>query len=693
MWQENLRYFFGDQLAGKREHKDWEWITINYIWPSAQQEIAKLTKNHPKIIANPWDTNDADAAEAWKSHLQWQWEKGLNGRGMRLEQAKGILDAKLFGYRVSKVFWEPQCEWDDQQKRYMGDVRYKLWHPAEFWADGGEYIDDGNCGTVRYVPLEWAKARWPQHAKALEEDAPRFTQQEAQTWVGDHVRGNETNPAGYTKPSGSGGTDAGYLSGKNNRLLGLVNKEDKMSREPHKNDEVLIKISEIYFKDHEHVSQKEERDIPPERLMAQGAIYDGGDGFLYDAKTNKPFPDKPENWPKEVVRQWREPKYPNGRFVIRSGPVILNPKQQKWAYKKWPFHTVPHYLLPHMWQGSDGIQLYKTAQDMVNITVSHLTNNMKCYGDPKVAIETGALETNPRTKKAYKIGKGAGAVIRLAKGVLKRRGFEILPPAPISGQALSLYQLFAQEYKNIQGMQDIARGQKTTGEMSATESQWLALASNDRIALQSVFEDIWIVGICERVGQLCQDYYEPDRWVRIVGEDKVMGVQQITQKMKTIRFDVDILPATTLPYDEEKRAEKHLKAYEILSMPVVNPMLPEVLRDLEVTNWKKLIEQHEPWMLWMQFLQLYEAVKEGQITPEQGVQMIIQAAMQKFDEGQQSIEGVAAANAEKEKLDRERESIKAEGQKEGQQKERDRQQAKDEAKREAEAKSKAKEKK
>ena len=69
------------------------------------------------------------------------WEKGVNKRGMRLEQMQTILDQQLFGYSVTKVFWEDKVEWDGKQ--WLGDVKTKLWHPAEFWASDDERIDDG----------------------------------------------------------------------------------------------------------------------------------------------------------------------------------------------------------------------------------------------------------------------------------------------------------------------------------------------------------------------------------------------------------------------------------------------------------------------------------------------------------------------------------------------------------------------
>ncbi|MHC4603393.1 MAG: portal protein [Planctomycetota bacterium] len=650
MWQESLRYFFSDQLHGKKIHEDWDWIIVNYIWPSAIQEICKLAKNYPKILAHPWEDSDTDAAETWQSALQWIWEKGLRKGGMRLEQIKACLCGKIFGYRISKIYWEdrPDGAWDDKKKIWVGDVKHRLWHPAEFWASDREYIDEGNCGTVRYVDLAWAQHRWPDFKAQLKNNATSY--QEA-IKKGGHVIRGQVSSAGTYPSSGRGGIDKGMGTNDPSALLQLILQSDKMSGQQSVREEEreFVKISEQYRKNYDTTNEKLEGDVPEQELIDNGTIIPDNGQFL-DAKTKQPFPR--ENWPRRIVQEWKQPKYPYGQHVIRNEDVILNPDNQRYPYSRWPFIVTPHYLLPFMWQGVDAVQLYKSNQDMINVTVSHLVNNMKKFGDPRVLLETGAMAINPKTKKAFKVFSGAGSIIRLVKGAISRKAVSIVPPVPIGGGALQLYQLFSQEYKNMVGLQDISQGKKPPGEMSATESQYLALSSNDRIYLQSVFEDEWVRQIATLVAEICQDKYDADRFIRIVGEDKVIGTQQITQKMKTIRMDIDVEPGQTLPFDEQKRDANYEKAYAMLSQPMVNPMLPEMMRNYGITNWRKILQKHEAWILFFQFNQLYQAVKERKITPEQAIQMIIQAAKQRFEQDQNTVEGIEARNTEKGEFDK-----------------------------------------
>lgn len=628
MWTEGLKYFYGEQLADKEVHKNFDWVIVNYILPSSLQEIAKLSKNNPKIFCHPWSEDDTEAAETWQSKLNWDWQKGLNKHGMRLEQIAAILDGKLFGYRVSKIFWEDKDTWDEKTQQWVGNAKYRLWHPRNFWATGTEKIDDGDCGTQRYVTLEWAKIKWPEFAKELEKEADAF---------GESGMGKSPAPWG-SKSTGSAAAVAAGLSpgiaeqkqsaGLTNHIVDFVLSHIGESQPFNSDNEQakIVKIEEFYFRDYEEEDVKIEQDIPQQELLQTGQIIDNG-GIFIDAQTGLPL--TAANWPKNII-QYKRPKYPNGRFIIRCGKTILNPKEedQIYPYSRWPFVVLPHYLLPHLWQGFNAVELYRSMQDMINVSISFLFNYVKLFGAPKIGVEADSLAINPQTKKHYKLGLGAGAIIKFVRGGLER--FKIFPPAPMSPGVITLFQLFSQEFKNLTGLQSIARGERQPGGMTATEARELTISSNDRIALQSIYEDAWVKEVMTIVAEICQKKYEIDRWIRIVGEDNTIGAQQITQQMKDVKFDVDIEAGSQMPFDEEKKVMKYLQAYNILSNPNPNPLLPDLLRVLEIGNWKKILDQMESWQQFQQFKSLYDGVTSGQVAPEQAVQILTQKAIENY---------------------------------------------------------------
>lgn len=625
MWQQNLEYFLSEQTASDVRHKDWHQVVLNYIWPAIMQETAKLARNNPKIIVNPVEDNDADSAESWQGLLQWLWEHGLSDRGMRLDQIFGIVIGKIWGYRISKVFWEPKPDtgWDAKQKAWVGEVRHRLWHPAEFWSGETEFINEGNCGTRRPVDLQWAQARWPAQKEALGNQAVSYRE----AFGGDHVRGQSGSPGSTIDAVGTGKVDDGRL--RRGSLASLVRKIERMTgmQSEVEQDRKFVMLSEAYRKNRTEVKKSEQQVIPVEELVNSGFQLNEV-GQVLDPKTNEPL----DPMPIRTVREWDEPTHPRGQYIIRVNDVILNPKpeDQVYPYKHWPFIISPHYLLPFMWQGSDAVQLYKSTQDMINVTASHMTNNMLQFGDPRIAVEEDALaqDVKRKGKRAFRIFRGPGAIIRLARGGLKR--FRIEHPVPIGQGTLAMYQLFGQEFKNITGLQDVGAGRKTSGNQTKAEIQLLAISANDRVHLQSVFEDQWVKKVARQAGEIVQLHYPVGRVARIIGQDRVIGATEITQNLKALDLDVTIEPGQTLPFDEEKKIAKHAQAYEMLQQPIANPMLPEMLRVLEIPGWQKLLEKYEAWQLYFQFFQLFEAVKKGEVLPQDALKIIAQKATQLF---------------------------------------------------------------
>jgi hypothetical protein len=624
VWQEAMRYFFSDQDVGYRKHADWDYVVLNYIWPSTMQEIAKLAKNNPKIYALPHTDDDIDATEVWQGSINWQWQNRLR---MRLKQIAAIFDGKIFGYRVSRVYWDSKDHWDAKQRQWVGDVQYKLWHPQAFWSLADDDIDDGDCGSVRYVELDWAIQHWPGKEKELRSVAIEANSEEFLNFGDVKFRSAIANSELSETDTEEGTIKTVGNSISDIVLAGKINTDSKVK---------MVRISECFFKDYEEQSQKEEQDTPVETLLQEGTVFQGMDKRLFDTKTEQPY--NPAEWPKQTVAEWMQPKYPKGRYVLSVGEgdsrVILNDKEedQVWPFDRWPWVVKAHYLLPHMWQGVNAVTMYKSCQDTINVSASHLLNNLKQYGDPRMVIEQDAVAINPKTKKPWGIKSAAGAVLRLVKGGLSR--YKMEQPAAPSPSAMMLYSMFSQEYKNLTGLQNAAQGIKSTGKTTATEANYLMISSNDRIFLQSVYEDEWVKDVAWLFAVFMQEYYDVGRWVQIVGEEKGLGIQQITDRSKTVKFDLDVEAGSTLPYDDEKKIAKYKMGYDLMANPVANPMLPEMLRALEIPNYRQLLKKSESYQDYLGVVKIYEDIKSGKLQPQQAMQIIMQRLMQLTGGGQ-----------------------------------------------------------
>ncbi len=583
LWQDGLNYIWDNQLAGKTRRKGWERISINYIWPATIQEVALLSQQKAKIIALPGagDEQDHASAQVWQGGLQWQWDKELK---MTLKRIAATLDAKVFGYSVQKVWWEAKDKWDGRALDWVGKTRSEVLHPMFCGADPeAESPDDWEyCFTERDVRLGWAKQRWPEKSKKLEEAA---SQQSEITPEGSDDDDSLLHDDVDTGEKGEGRISSLIMSAKKLRYTGEV---EGVDRNEHPDDRV-IKLQEVYFRDYETRHHNVMEKIPQEELYAQGIMKADENNALYNPESGEQWND--QNWPTRTKREYDEPLYPTGRMVLRVHHTILNDElaDQRWNYKRWPLVITPNYILPHIWQGMGAVPMCKGLQDWMNVASSHLTNYLKFFGDPHLAVEEGALAIDQGLKKPRLHGY-AGAIWKFTRNSINR--FKVIDPPPLPKGVLEFFNLMGQEIRNQTGMQETIQGIGGKN-MTATEATRLNANSRLRVSLQSAIQHESLLGIAQRLAECNQKNWPVDKWVRIVGDNKQAEAAQITQKVKDVDFDIDLEIGTVMPFDKERRKEDHEKAAGYVGNPASFPMLPELLEVLEIPNASEIFSRSQ----------------------------------------------------------------------------------------------------
>jgi len=614
IWHTAIQYAWGQQLQGWTLNEDWEYIVVNRIYPLMFQTIAKLANNHPKILTQAWDDEQEGAteyAEKWAGHLQYLWESPYE-LNMRLKLIKGLLDCAVFGYLVGKTTWEakPRGGWNDTDKEWKGKVSQIFIHPANFWADpSAETLEDAeNCGSKRRVKLEWATNRWPDHKQAIEAEA--YTAEDPQYSAGDMIS--------YQDQKGS----TLSLSRQNmfSKLVNLImNKASETSTDLQGGDkQKYVDIEEIYWRDYSEKHVKIEDPVPEEILERQGKlIREPVTGLFIDPKTKKPL--KP--YPTQLTKEYDEPKFPSGRFVVRIGTTILNPKEEDQVYKesRWPFNVMPYHVLPHLWQGGNAVEMSRNNNDFLNITVSSMVNQVRRTADPTKVIEAGALAKGRDGKVRSKKDSitGLGRIIVAARGKLKAIANLEYPPLDASVPLLA--ELLKKDIDDQMFMQDVARGAAT--EKDQTKAEVIRLNQNalDYVGLQAVFLDKFIDDTATLVAELCQGNYEVGRLMKIIGDDIKSGIKA-NRVILDVRFDVNIEPGSTLPYDEQKKQQEYATAYKLLENPIPNPMIEDMLRVLNISKRKEILSRYQGLILFRKFIMMGQIL--GQLQPEKVQQFI-----------------------------------------------------------------------
>lgn len=610
MWREAIEYVWNEQLGHITDRNpDWDYIQINHIYPLMMQGIAKLSKNNPRILGRPWNDDDAEWSEIWQGLVQYTWEQVLD---MRLDCIKVLLDSGTFGYGVGKICWENKVNWDDNQQKWTGDVKHTIVHPANFWADptATRLKDARNLGTVRQVTLEWAINQWPEFEEELKEEAKKITDKEAQF---GGVLFNRTKTQIYENQT------AKTLGGKLKSIASMIfgSKKDSVDSQ-----QDYVYISEIYFKDEytEHI--KIEENIPSKILIERGdAIPEEGTGIL---KT--PDGKELDEWPKQTVREYDKPLFPRGRYVLKVGSTILNPEieDQQYSYSRWPFTVIPYHIIPHMWQGANAVEFAKGSQDMLNSTVSHLVQHVKLHSNPMTIVESGTLKKNKKGK-VRQLKNKAGEIILVEKA--RKDGIRQLPPQQIGTETFTLIQLLKKDIETQSFMNEVAQGATPSKDMSATQAARLDTNSHDMTGLRSVMLDKWIEGTAINIAEVIQKNYEPDRKLRIIGDNDMTRNILFNDDLRRVEWSLEIEPGSTLPFDEEVRKNNYMAAYKLLAEPVANPMLEDMLRVLNIARRDKILSKHQQTQIFKQFVALsQEAMQVMQLPPDK--QMLIKPQLE-----------------------------------------------------------------
>lgn len=611
IWLTAIQYAWGQQLQGWSLKEEWEYVVVNRIYPLMFQAISKLAGNDPKILTHAWDDEQEGAteyAEKWAGHLQYLWTSPYE-LAMRKKLIMGLLDCAVFGYMVGKTQWEPRPRggWDTTNKVWIGKVVEYFIHPGLFWADPSaeNLIDAENCGTKRRVKLEWAQNRWPKYKKEIEKEA--YTSSDPQYSAGDII----------TYKSQKGDTLSVSRQNMFSKLVDLILGKGAATGDSSSDELVAgekqryVDIEESYWRDYSTTHVKIEDNVPEDILLRQGKITKNEIGVFIDTETNEPV----KEWPQQVVKEYDEPKYPNGRFALRIGRTILNPEEKDQVYKenRWPFTVMPYHILPHMWQGGNAVEMSRHNNDFLNITVSSLVNQVRRTADPTKIVEAGALAKDRkgkiRTKKEDMTR--LGRIVVAAKGkvnAMKNWDYPPLDPA-----LATLVGILKQDIDDQMFMQDVARGASSKGDQTKAEIIRLNQNSLDYVGLQGIFLDQWIDDTATLIAEICQRNYEPKRLMKMLSGEQKKALK-INQGLLDVRFDVNIEPGSTLPFDEVKKQQEYATAYKLLENPVPNPMIEDMLRVLNISKRTEILQRYKGLQLFRQFIMMGQVLR--QVPPE-----------------------------------------------------------------------------
>lgn len=563
---------------------------VNRILPIVEQQISMMTDNNPKGVFLPQDDGDVDFTKDIEALTLWRARK----LKMRTRLIRMLHNSKIFGFAAIYVHW-------DDTLPGAGDMDARLMDPRELIIDpflqttvpeDGEYI-----GIKRDVTLEYLKSKWPEKSDELDNAY--------------HTEQDDMHRAPLTE-SNSLDAELGHLPDVN-----FHSATRRQGRE-------MVTLTSLWYKD--YTTKKFQIPTPLQVLRDEGKVIENAGGEFVDAKSGELWNE--ENSPMADVE---EPAYPFGRHTIKAGNIIL--EDFAWGedyatgemrHASWPIALNINMVIPMRWYGMDETEALQGDQDNLNDMASMIKDHALTVTRPRRVVDVGAI----KDMKSINRDSGPDQTIKANPG----RVNDAIRWEPAGRLSPDVYNWMTMSERNMEttsGMPAQSMGRQSPQKQTATEIATLDRAGRGRVGMASSLLDDFIARVYMLIAEGIQQNYAPNRMVRILGENTEARVITITQKHKTVRFDVEVEAGSTLPFDKERKKEDALAVNQVLM--TAGPYLPEVLDAYEVKNRDEVLQRSQQWVLFVQYgplLQLPEvqeflnamAVQVQQAQEQQGGQ-------------------------------------------------------------------------
>lgn len=602
IYQDGLKYLYGNQLEGQTIKPGWDHIVVNYIFPSVMQELAYQTQRHQTVIANAVTRKSEAARErarVWKEHAQFLYKHQLK---MPMLLLRAALDAKITGKFILYNYWDPHAEWDEDAQEWVGALANRLVR-AQYVGVDPECGDDPLKGryiiTRRGIAIEEAVTRWPEYKEQLE--AAKGAHDEK--WFLHDI---PLAAAPYDDTADQ--TISRDASDTSTRLASMLlsayhQQASGQSGTPDGGGSQYVPLEQYWFKDSSIRTATGKEPIPEEELLEEGRIAPDPDpkrGGFVDAQTGEPMLHS--NWPTQSTTR-PIPEFPRGRFILRVGETILNKdrKDQVWRYRRWPFAFGYNQVLPHVSEGLNATEMAKNLQDRVNLAERHVMNIVKFFSDPVTYFEEGAFADG-----GLPVNR-AGAARKLNKGGLKKINRE--QGVPITPGMMNVLANWKADLRDQTGGQEVGMGRRATGgKQTATETLALHTSTKLRPAMSNMLLDDAVITHFENLLEQGQRMYTTGYMVRVLGEKNADTIHEIKESDADVRLDVGLEVTTSLPFDQEKSKTEALAIYDRLGIP----FLPQLLDAFDREDKDEILEAVQAWQMLQEQLAAKEEQEAGQ---------------------------------------------------------------------------------
>ena len=496
-FKENRKFYRGEQWTEQQKSKmrsaNAEPLVLNDYFAAIRDKKGQIQRGKPTITAFPRDNNDVNVANFYRDLIAYT----LDHQNYDMKEDLVITDSLVGGLGWLECFWNPLLE--DRQ----GDLEINYLDPLSIYPDTEASLPDYSDGEFMLkklnLPTERVKVLFPKHAKDI---GPSHVE-------GPHTRLGDTGD---------------YISN-------FDQAEEKFIRGDR------TELLELWLKEHGTwaLFQYLGPDVPG---MESRQI------LWHKVATDKDLD--------ELVEQYDE-NYDfvqivdhRMKIITVAGGVVVQDVYSEYAHNTFPF--VPFVGIPTetAYPSSQGDQV-KEAQKISNTLYSLLISNLTTMNNPIWLAAKGLVDRHD-LRRLERDGFKSGAIIKVKPPIEQALRRE--PGVGIDASIQLVMQMLDQKMERIFGVRGSLRGEREQGVKSGKMLQTLIQQASQSISS----DNMSITQARRQLGVLLvsciQQFYSPDRAVRVVGQDRAMAVQQheaMPFDLKVGKFDVIVGDISSQP--------------------------------------------------------------------------------------------------------------------------------------------------
>ena len=503
--------------------------TINVIAPS-------VAVNHPKIVVNANQPEDADRAVFVEAVMNHMWRHHDFRRPFR----RAVKDFLIFGHGWLKVGWR----FTEQERSISDAERDDMYDQAVMEAEEAAMEMPDMAGEM--PTDEDIAANLPSTMLSIVEDQP-FVERVSPYDV-------------YVDPEATCMDDIAWIAQRIVRPL-----EDVQADKRYK-PSVRKKLTA-------------DAGLNP-------AYQDPYDRSQFNAETDR-------------VTLWEYYDIASNTMAVCSetgDEFLLDPTPMPYAYGH-PFVMLRNYDIPDFFYPVGDLESIESLQLELDKTRSQLMNDRKRYARKYLYHERSF---GPEGREALESDTDGRLVPVVDENKPLNEVVIPMPQIPLSPEIYNYSQIITEDINVVSGVNEYARGSMPEIRRTATEASIIADASNARAADKLAIVEIAIGDIARRVLQLLQQYMTGEAMTRVAQRDGQDMFVEYSRDDIVGEYDFTVEGGSTQPINDtirKQQAVSLLNAIGPLVGTVIDPaqLAVHVLREgFNIKNPEKFLMQQQP---------------------------------------------------------------------------------------------------